>query len=268
MKAITTVIIVIYHSFIVFSASDKNNPPAIEKNNSATEKFVKWAKTEFLLCLEKKEKLEEIHSKFSVISQHLEGISAQSIKKNKRFFGDLQDFKLQFKKVLYLQGKYAVEKKWPLKKLSEIKKRLDDLNAEKEFSAPLLMGLGEYDLYFKRYRELIEIYDSNPKRLVFKPQMPPQLIVKDNCSVNTLHNIVAIYEISKKNYWSPSEETENKILLKIADVYQKNQLDSYALAALNLASKDNRNEVFNHKIELLQKKLEKGSEITTGDDLY
>ncbi len=268
MKAFTTVIIVLLHSLNVFSASVKNAVPLIKKNNSETKDFIKWAKAEFLLCSEKKEKLEAVHVNFTKILNHLNGVSPESIKMNKRFFGDLQDFILHFKKVLYLQGKYAVDQKWPLKKLIEIKKRLDSLKAEDEFSAPLLIGLGEYDMYYKKYRELIETYDSNPDRLVFKPQMPPLFIIKDKCSLNTLHNMVAIYELSKKNYWNPSKEIEHKILLKMAVIYQKNQLDSYALAALNLASKVNRDKKFNKKIESLQKIISKKEDVTNSDDLY
>jgi hypothetical protein len=258
---------------IVFSIgnigfSDKNIQPDLVSGSSETQKLLLWAKKEFLLCKSKPTRLVDVHNHFIKLLNHFETIPAEKIKSNKRYFGDLQELKLQYKKILYLQGLFAINNEWNLKQTKEVKKRLDDLKAEEEFSAPILYKLGEYDLYYKRYRKLIEIYDSKPEKLVFKPQLPPMIIVKENCAINTLHNIVAIYELSKKNYWNPSIEIEKNILNKIADQYQKNKLDSYALATLNLASESNRNEKFNTKIRKLQKKIEKEDKVKSADDLY
>ena len=247
--------------------SSENALPKLEDGSAQTAQLLKWAKIENKLCSEKKSRLTNNHIEFQKVISHLKAAPASSIKKNTHYFGDLQSIIQTYKKVLFLQGLYGLEKNWSLEKLKAIKKRLDSVNAEDEFSAPILLKMGYYADYYKKHRVILELFDSKPERLVCKPLMPPVLLIKNDCSVKTLHDIVAIYEICKKNYWNPIAEDEEKILLKIAQIYEKNNLNSYALATLSLATVKGRTANLTKKIDYFQSKLEK-KEVTTGDDLY
>lgn len=220
--------------------------PEFDKNSAKTQALLNWSQNALEQVQKDINSAENYQSIYPEILKHLNSIPAEKISNNKRFFYDHQQIQSHFQEILY---HFSVSKQHPKKIYQKIADQLEKLKAPSEFLLPSLFHTN-LEKYYAHYRKALEIYESHPERLSVKPKVPPVFKLRFEFSIKTLHNILALCDLSKKLYWEPDPEVEEKLMLQLSRCYEKHQLIPYALSCLKMVENEKSNNIIKRKAHL------------------
>lgn len=239
----------------------------IIQESADTKKHLTWSQKALVQIKKDSSKALKILEHFAAIDKSLDRISHSESLKNKKFHADRQKIELNYKICINLYARILNKKNTlDIQTFLFLFNQLKSLKAEKEFFIDILLPAGQYDLYYQTLTSVLTTFDAHPERLHLKPTIPPVFEIRKNISINTLHNIIASYELSKKHYWTPAKSFEIKTLMAIAIEYEAHKLYSYALSTLELIQEDYKTPDIHKKISLLKSKSSQIEE--TEDELY
>jgi hypothetical protein len=229
--------------------------PPLQIGHESAENMVVWSNKALSSVSEDPSLAESTLEHLSRFIQYLESLSVAEIEKNKAHFDHLQKLKNCEFKVLYWFGIHNLElKAWNAHQIEQHLDQLRARNATSEFELAFLKALKWWPDFYKKQREVLELYEAFPQKLSLKPPIPPEIYELQGLPINSLHDLTVIIDIALKYYWKPNPDDFEILLLSLADEFQNKKAYNYAYEALELVDSKKRSSKMNQKISELKNK--------------
>lgn len=243
--------------------------PPLNKGYDSGEIMVDWSNKALLEVRKEHGLAKPVLSGIGKIIQYLESLSVAEIEQNKAHFDHLQKLKNCEFQALYWYGVHNLEHKaW---NSSQIEKHLDQLrarNATPEFELIFLKALEWWPDFYKKQREVLELYEAYPNKLSLAPPIPPEIEQVQNLSINSLLDLTVMIDIALKYYWKPDTVSFESLLFKIASEFEAKKAYHYAREALELMDPKKRSSKLKQAIVEFKKKAESSQSSKSTKSLY